>query len=120
MELKNRTALVTGGGSGIGRAVALALAGAGAFVIVAGRNVGRLAKVVAQIKDAGGDARGILADIGDLDSLRRLVEESGQVDILVNNAASTLSCRPWSSEWTTSSRCSTRTSADRSSSPRRL
>jgi len=86
MELQNQTALVTGGGSGIGRAVALALADAGAFVIVTGRNAGRLAEVVAQVKATGGDARGIPADIGDLDSLRRLVEESGQVDTLVNNA----------------------------------
>jgi NAD(P)-dependent dehydrogenase (short-subunit alcohol dehydrogenase family) len=86
MELQNQTALVTGGGSGIGRAAALVLAGAGAFVIVAGRNADRLAEVVAEIKAAGGEARGICADMGDLDSLRRLVEEAGEVDILVNNA----------------------------------
>jgi NAD(P)-dependent dehydrogenase (short-subunit alcohol dehydrogenase family) len=86
MELQNQTALVTGGGSGIGRAVALALADAGAFLIVTGRDGSRLAQVVTQIKATGGDARAIPADIGDLDSLRRLVEESGQVDILVNNA----------------------------------
>jgi NAD(P)-dependent dehydrogenase (short-subunit alcohol dehydrogenase family) len=86
MELQKQTALVTGGGSGIGRAAALVLAGAGAFVIVAGRNADRLAKVVAEIKAAGGEARGISADMGDLDSLQRLVEEAGEVDILVNNA----------------------------------
>lgn len=86
MELQNQTALVTGGGSGIGRAAALALAREGAFVIVAGRNVDRLAEVVAEIKATGGEARGIPADISDPDSLQLLAEEAGEVDILVNNA----------------------------------
>ncbi|MFL6056375.1 MAG: SDR family NAD(P)-dependent oxidoreductase [Actinoallomurus sp.] len=86
MELLDQIALVTGGGSGIGRDTALALAREGAFVIVAGRNADRLAEVVAAIEASGGKARAVPADVSDIDSLRRLAEEAGEVDILVNNA----------------------------------
>lgn len=86
MELQHQTALVTGGGSGIGRATALALAREGAFVIVTGRRTDHLADVVNQIEACGGKARAIPADISDLDSLQRLAEQAGEVDILINNA----------------------------------
>ncbi|MEU3610015.1 3-hydroxybutyrate dehydrogenase [Streptomyces sp. NPDC035033] len=77
-DLSGRTALVTGGGSGIGRACALALAGAGAFVHVVDRDA-ESAKAVAEL--AGGRAQ--VADLADADAVDLLPAE---VDVLVNNA----------------------------------
>ena len=86
MEFEHQRALVTGGTSGIGRAVAIKLAEAGAEVIVAGRNAQRGADTVAAIEAEGGKARFIAADFADLESVARLAEEAGDVNILVNNA----------------------------------
>jgi NAD(P)-dependent dehydrogenase (short-subunit alcohol dehydrogenase family) len=80
------TALVTGATAGIGHAVALKLAQLGAEVIVHGRDAHRGAETVRQIKDAGGTARFIAASLDDPDDVRRLAEEAGPVDILINNA----------------------------------
>ncbi|MFE7547847.1 3-hydroxybutyrate dehydrogenase [Streptomyces gardneri] len=77
-ELSGRTALVTGGGSGIGRACALALAQAGAFVHVVDRDADS-AKAVAEL--AGGQAQ--VADLADPGAIGLLPTE---IDILVNNA----------------------------------
>jgi NAD(P)-dependent dehydrogenase (short-subunit alcohol dehydrogenase family) len=86
MEFEGQTALVTGATSGIGRAIALELARAGADVIVSGRDEIRGAETVAAITADGGVARFIRADLGDLDSIERLAEQAGVVDVLVNNA----------------------------------
>ncbi|WP_030748637.1 3-hydroxybutyrate dehydrogenase [Streptomyces griseus] len=77
-DLNGRTALVTGGGSGIGRACALALAEAGAFVHVVDRDA---ASAEAVAEAAGGRAQP--ADLADPDAIGRLPAEA---DILVNNA----------------------------------
>ncbi|MGW0161368.1 SDR family NAD(P)-dependent oxidoreductase [Mycobacterium sp. NPDC003323] len=82
--LDGRTALVTGGTAGIGLASARLLAEAGATVLIAGRDQIRGKTAAAGID---GDVRFIQADMGDLDSVRELVRQSGDVDILVNNAA---------------------------------
>jgi NAD(P)-dependent dehydrogenase (short-subunit alcohol dehydrogenase family) len=87
MELTDKTALITGGTGGIGRATAVLLAEAGADVVVSGRNAERGAATVQEIKERGGTARFVAADLTDLDSLRGLAEQAGNVDILVNNAA---------------------------------
>ena len=86
MDLQNQRALVTGATAGIGRAVAVKLAAAGAEVIAVGRNEARGAETVAAIEAAGGTARFIAADLGNLDDVARLVADAGDVDILVNNA----------------------------------
>jgi 3-hydroxybutyrate dehydrogenase len=78
VDLSGRSALVTGGGSGIGRACALRLAAAGAAVLVVDRNVAAAEAVAAE---AGGRAEGI--DLADPAAVDRL---DGSVDIVVNNA----------------------------------
>jgi NAD(P)-dependent dehydrogenase (short-subunit alcohol dehydrogenase family) len=80
------TALVTGATSGIGRATALRLARDGWEVVVHGRNPQRGAAVVDEIETQGGHARFVAADLNDVAAVRRLVDEVGDVDVLVNNA----------------------------------
>jgi 3-oxoacyl-[acyl-carrier protein] reductase len=84
-SLEGRTALVTGGSRGIGRAIALELARAGADVVVGYQRGREEAEAVAA--EAGG--RALQADVSDPDEARRLVEESGDVGVLVNNAGLT-------------------------------
>ncbi|MEU7527210.1 SDR family oxidoreductase [Saccharothrix sp. NPDC042600] len=86
MELKGQVALVTGSTAGIGRETARVLARAGAEVVVTGRDAGRGAETVREIEGEGGVARFVEADMGDLDAVRRLAAEVGDLDILVNNA----------------------------------
>ncbi|MFE3263174.1 SDR family NAD(P)-dependent oxidoreductase [Streptomyces sp. NPDC059215] len=86
MEFSGRTALVTGATAGIGRAVAAQLAREGADVIVHGRDTARGDEVVTEITATGGTARFVQADLGDPRDARRLTEEAGDVDVLVNNA----------------------------------
>ena len=89
--LKGQKAIVTGASSGIGTAVAIGLAQAGAEVVVnyAG-NEKSANKVVDQIKDNGGNAIAIQADVSKEDDVERMfaktVETFGTVDILINNA----------------------------------
>lgn len=85
MELSGQTALVTGGTAGIGLACARLLADAGAEVIVTARDHRRGETAVGRIS---GSARFVSADLSDATSVRSLVDQAGDVDILVNNAAS--------------------------------
>lgn len=80
------TGLVTGATSGIGRATARRLARDGWTVVVHGRNAERGGEVVTQIEVEGGRARFVAADLADTAEVRRLAEESGEADVLVNNA----------------------------------
>jgi len=84
-SLEGKTALVTGGSRGIGRAIALELGRAGASVVVGYRSGAEEAEGVAS--EAGG--RAVQADVGDPDEAKRLVEEAGDLDVLVNNAGVT-------------------------------
>jgi 3-oxoacyl-[acyl-carrier protein] reductase len=84
-SLEGKTALVTGGSRGIGRAIALELGRAGASVVVGYRSGAEEAEAVAS--EAGG--RAVQADVGDPDEAKRLVEEAGDLDVLVNNAGVT-------------------------------
>jgi NAD(P)-dependent dehydrogenase (short-subunit alcohol dehydrogenase family) len=79
-------ALVTGATSGIGRATALRLARDGWEVVVHGRNAERGAEVVREIEGQGGRARFVAADLNVLAEVQSLVEEVGDVHVLVNNA----------------------------------
>ena len=91
MKLKDRVAIVTGGGTGIGKAISLALADEGAAVVVAARTLAPLEEVANQIRAQGGKARAIQTDIANQAQVKRMVadtvEEFGKLDILINNAA---------------------------------
>ncbi|ELS53038.1 SDR family NAD(P)-dependent oxidoreductase [Streptomyces viridochromogenes] len=86
----DRTALVTGAGSGIGRAVALALAAEGANVVVTGRRREPLDETVALIEEAGGKALAVTADVSRAADVRSVVASAvdrfGSLDVAVNNA----------------------------------
>jgi NAD(P)-dependent dehydrogenase (short-subunit alcohol dehydrogenase family) len=89
-RFSEKTALVTGGGSGIGRAVARALAREGATVVVAGRSTGSLRQTVKLIEDEGGAASMVTADVSSSDDVAGLVattvQRHGGLHIAFNNA----------------------------------
>jgi 3-oxoacyl-[acyl-carrier protein] reductase len=90
--LQNRTALVTGASRGIGRAIAIALADAGAGVLVHyGRSANEAESLVASIRDKGGSAETVRADLGAKDGAAKLAKEvrtitGDRLDVLVCNA----------------------------------
>ncbi len=91
-RLPGRVIVVTGATSGLGRAAAEQLARDGATVVVLGRNPDKTAAVVAEIRDATGNANvsAVVADLGDLDSVRRAAEQilggHDRLDVLIHNA----------------------------------
>ncbi|MFI8832489.1 SDR family NAD(P)-dependent oxidoreductase [Streptomyces afghaniensis] len=85
-ELQGKKALVTGATSGIGRAIAVKLAEAGATVYVTGRRAELGKETVELIEQAGGTGHFVVADVAKIDDVRKLAEEVGEVDVLVNNA----------------------------------
>jgi NAD(P)-dependent dehydrogenase (short-subunit alcohol dehydrogenase family) len=89
LQLKNKVAVVTGGGSGIGKAIALAFAKEGASVVVASRNEANLENVIKEIKTMGSRASAMRLDVSCHNQIRemvlRTVDEYGKIDILVNN-----------------------------------
>lgn len=94
--LKGKTALVTGGGTGICRGIALALAQAGADVAIISRKQDHLDPTVADLKSAGVRALGVAADVREPaaieSALSQTVDVLGGVDILVNGAAGNFVC----------------------------
>jgi 3-oxoacyl-[acyl-carrier protein] reductase len=83
--LEGKTALVTGASRGIGRAIVAELAAAGASVVLGYRSGQQEAETLAS--EVGG--RAVQADVSDAEEAVRLVEEAGDVDVLVNNAGLT-------------------------------
>jgi len=93
-DLSGRVAIVTGGTRGIGRAIAEGFVAAGAKVVVASRKAEACAETEAYLVAMGGEALGVPAHLGDLDTPALLVssavERFGRLDIIVNNAANAL------------------------------
>lgn len=94
MNLKDKTAIVTGGSRGIGRAISLQLASKGANVVVNyNKNAQAAEEVVKEIEALGGKAFAIQADVGKINEVDSFVKEAlekfGNIDILVNNAGIT-------------------------------
>ncbi|MFE0018972.1 SDR family NAD(P)-dependent oxidoreductase [Mesorhizobium sp. NPDC059054] len=89
-EFSGKTALVTGAGSGIGRSIAVALAEAGAKTVVAGRRQSELEDTAAIIRDVGGDALCVAADVTDEASVSALVGQVGPLHVAVNAAGTVL------------------------------
>ena len=89
-KANGKTALVTGATDGVGRVVAKRLGEDGWQVLVHGRDRGRGERVVAEIKDAGGTADFLTADLASLAEVRRLAgsvqQATPRLDLLINNA----------------------------------
>jgi len=91
MRLKDKIAIVTGGSRGIGRGIVQALAAEGAKAAVVYRGSQEAAEALVQeVTKAGGTARAYQCDVADMASVegcvKKVVEELGEVDVLVNNA----------------------------------
>lgn len=94
MQLKGKTAIVTGGARGIGRAIALTLAKAGANIVINYTSSSKAAEeVVQEAEKLGVSALALKADVSKNDEIENLVNEVlnkfGRIDILVNNAGIT-------------------------------
>ncbi len=90
--LTGRTVIVTGSGQNIGRAIALRFAQAGANVVINGlHDRAKIEAVAHEVRQIGGEALALLADVSDPEAVSRLVQEAvdrfGAVDIAVSNAA---------------------------------
>jgi NAD(P)-dependent dehydrogenase (short-subunit alcohol dehydrogenase family) len=90
LKLKDKVALITGGGRGIGQAIALAFAHEGAKVVVASRTLSDLHETVSQVQELGMSALALKADISQIKDVEQMVnatiQEFGRIDILVNCA----------------------------------
>ena len=89
-KLKNKKAIITGGGRGLGKATAIAFAKEGIDIAITGRNEAVLKETVAELEAFGVKAIYSVFDVGDYqavkNSIKNIVNELGAVDILVNNA----------------------------------
>lgn len=93
-ELDGKTAVITGSSTGLGRAIAERYATEGANVVTNSRSEERAVEAAEAIREAGGDAIGVEADVTEKDDVAGLVDaavdEYGSLDVLVNNAGTTV------------------------------
>ena len=86
INLKNKTAIVTGAGKGLGKACAIALAEAGAKVIILSRTKSDLDKVSKIIKKTKGSSKSFVCDVTKPEEFNKILQKITRLDILVNNA----------------------------------
>jgi NAD(P)-dependent dehydrogenase (short-subunit alcohol dehydrogenase family) len=90
MQLKDKVALVTGGGRGIGKAVALHYAREGARLAICARTAAEIDAAAKEIRSGGADCLALACDVSLEDPVMKLIEEVekrfGRIDVLVNNA----------------------------------
>jgi dehydrogenase/reductase SDR family member 4 len=90
-DLTGKVAVITGASKGIGEAIAQLYGSAGAQVVVSSRKQEAVDSVAKLINDAGGKAKAIACNMGDMNDVQKLITETitafGRIDILVNNAA---------------------------------
>jgi len=89
-SLKDKVAIVTGGGRGIGQGIAYGFAKAGAKVVITSRKAQDLEATASEIRTFGGEALVVAAHLGKMEEIQRVVgtvmEKYGRIDILANNA----------------------------------
>jgi len=92
MDVRDKTAVVTGAGSGVGRELALSFARGGANVVCCGRREHRLAETVVAIENEDGVGLAVPTDVADWNQVLNMVhvacERFGSIDVLFNNAGS--------------------------------
>lgn len=90
LGLQDKVVIVTGGAKGIGEAISKLIAEEGGIVVIAGRNEADNEKTVSAIRNAGGKAVGIQAELGNVEDCKKVIDatvkEYGRIDGLVNNA----------------------------------
>jgi NAD(P)-dependent dehydrogenase (short-subunit alcohol dehydrogenase family) len=91
MELTDKAVLVTGGSRGLGRALGQVLSARGARVVLVARGEQELSQSVAELRAAGGEVHGIVADLGDKQAIYPLAGQAaalvGPIDVLIHNAS---------------------------------
>ena len=90
INLKNKTALVTGARKGIGRACAIALAEAGANLIIISRTKKDLEKVSKIIKKFKSKCSSFVCDVTNYNQIKQIINKQKKIDILVNNAGTNI------------------------------
>jgi len=91
VDLKDKSVLITGGSRGLGHALALSLSSRGAKVVLVAREKSILDRAVSDVRSRGGTAFGIVADVGEKESIYPIVGQAaalaGPIDVLINNAS---------------------------------
>ena len=89
-NLKNKTAIVTGGGKGLGRACAIALAEAGANLIIISRTKRDLEEVSRKVKKLKIKCKSYVCDITNYNEIKEIINKQPKIDILINNAGNNI------------------------------
>ena len=97
-SLEGKTAIVTGGGTGIGKSIAIEFARAGADVAICSRKIEHLEPVAKAIHDLGRKSFAVALDVRQEDQVKAMVEravsELGRLDVMVNNAGASFRAKP--------------------------